>query len=163
MNGLGEQVTVVEAAATDTAGRRSFRALSELSAGAHLAEDQPSATDGLAGETVDVDAVDIGAFAASLSRAPNLVKVDAKGEDLTILRRLLGVLAPSPRRVFVIEILAGDPDGPELPGLFDLLAEHELQIFAFQGRARPEAVDEQYVREIGWEDVLLARPERFAR
>ncbi|MGI8729149.1 MAG: FkbM family methyltransferase, partial [Solirubrobacteraceae bacterium] len=161
MNGLRDRVTVIEAAATDTDGRRTFHALSEESAGAYLTGDAARWTDGLAGDRIEVEAIDIGAFAAKLPRAPSLIKVDAEGEELTILRRLLAELAPSSDRVFVVEIIPGDPAGPEMRSMLDLLAEHDLQIYAFQGRARPEPVGEDYVRAIVWEDVLLTRPGRF--
>lgn len=160
MNGYRGHVTIVEAAASDANGRRSFRALSEEPAGAHLASDTPDWTDALPGETIEVQTVDIGELAAQLAPAPTLVKIDAEGEELTILRRLLAALPPSTRRVFVVEALPGDAGRAE--DLLGMATEHELQILAFQGRDGPEPVDADYVRQIGWEDILLAVPGRLA-
>ena len=162
LNGLLGRITVIQAAATDGDGSRSFKAFSHRSGGSHLARDEERWTDALEGDTIEVKALDIGAFAAALSEAPTLVKIDAEGEDLTILRRLLPSLPRSSERVYVMELLAGDEDGPaELTSFLELLAEYDLQPFAFQGRERPEPVGREYLRGVVWEDVLLAHPDRF--
>jgi FkbM family methyltransferase len=160
LSGLRQLVTIERVAASDRAGSASFRALEHEPAGSHLLAAAQEWTAALPHELLEVEMVDIGAFAAGLPRPPRLVKIDAEGHDIHVLERLLSTLPPDPERVYIVEIIPGLIEGgPQR--LLDLMAREGLHAFAFSGRPGPAPVDGDYLSTVSFEDLVFTYATRL--
>lgn len=161
MTGMTGRVSTTRAAVSDSDGQARFRALTELPAGNRLVTSDGDWTDELPGEFIDVDVHSAATVLGGLARVPNVIKIDAEGHEIPILRALLEVLPDDQLPVFVVEVIPGtmEPHGG-LEAFLQLAVDSGLHILAFQNRAEPTEVDTAYLRDCGWEDVLLV-PDGF--